>query len=55
MSRSAREPVKPSRPRSANGLAPARPSAELSNKLKTNLRAGREPVRQSSPSKLSTN
>ena len=54
MSRSVREPVKPSRPRSANSLVPARPSAELSNKLKTSLRAGREPVRQS-PSRKTSN
>lgn len=42
-----REPAKPSTPNSPRSHMSARQSVELPNRLKTNLRAGRQTVRQS--------
>jgi hypothetical protein len=55
MSKTSREPAKPSKRNSADSLVPAKPSVQLPNKLKVNLRAGRESVHQSRPRNVTTN
>jgi len=55
MSKTSREPAKPSKRNSANSHVPAKPSTQLPNKLKTSLRAGRESVHQSPLRNVTTN